>query len=202
MSTTSREFFERMYRTTQDPWSFASNDYEQYRYQTILGFVPPRRFSTAFEPGCSVGELTVRLAARCGHVTAIDIAEAAVETARQRCAGLDNVDVHQGSLLDDLPDTQFDLVVFSEIGYYFTKSQLAGLASSIAERVADGGRLLAVHWTGVSADHLLGGNDVHRILREHLPMQHNHQESHSSVEHDGFVLDVYTKLDPAVDDAT
>lgn len=191
MSTTSRDFFERMYSTTEDPWSFASSDYEQQRYATILGFVPPGKFHSVFEPGCSIGELTVQLAERCGFVTATDIAQAAIETARQRCSHLTNVDVHQGSLADDIPAGPFDLIVFSEIGYYFTKSQVVDLASALASRIAPGGRLLAVHWIGVSPDHLMSGESVHGILREHLPMEHLHHESHPSDSQDGFVLDLW-----------
>ena len=198
MNTTSREFFERMYRTTNDPWSFASREYEQKRYETILSFVPHGRFRRAFEPGCSIGELTARLATRCGFVTAIDIAEGAVESARERCRDLVNVDIHQGSVLDDMPSEHFDLVVFSEIGYYFTKSQLSELAAELAARIDDGGQLLAVHWTGVSADHILSGESVHHVLRKHLPMEHLHRAAHSSDEFDGFVLDIWGQV-PAID---
>ncbi len=157
MNTTSREFFERMYAETDDPWAFASNEYEQQRYATILGFVPHGRFRRAFEPGCSIGELTARLAGRCGFVTAIDVAEAAVDRARDRCGDLGNVDVHRGSLLDDMPQGPFDLVVFSEIGYYFVVAQLIELAHEIATRIEPRGQLIAVHWTGQSADHVLPG---------------------------------------------
>jgi SAM-dependent methyltransferase len=191
VNTTSREFFERMYRATKDPWAFGSSEYEQQRYATILNFVPEGTFRRVFEPGCSVGELTAQLAKRCGFVTAIDIADAAIQTARDRCRGFDNVDLHQGSLLDDIPTGPFDLVVFSEIGYYFAKSQLIDIGSTLASRIAPQGQLLAAHWTGVSPDHLLGGEDVHQILREHLPMEHVHTESHTADVGDGFVLDLW-----------
>jgi SAM-dependent methyltransferase len=197
MDTTSREFFERMYTATDDPWSFSSSEYERGRYDTILGFVPAGSFGRVFEPGCSIGELTVQLAQRCGFVTAIDIAEAAIETARERCREFDNVELRQGSLLDGIPSGPFDLVVFSEIGYYFSKSQLIEIGSALADHVEPGGQLLAVHWTGTSPDHLLGGDDVHDILREHLPMQHLHHESHASDSNDGFVLDVWHR--PPID---
>ncbi|MEO8264754.1 MAG: SAM-dependent methyltransferase [Ilumatobacteraceae bacterium] len=193
MSTTSREFSERRYSETEDPWSFASNEYEQQRYATILGFVPHGRFRRAFEPGCSVGELTARLAARCGFVTATDGADAAVEAARDRCSGLDNVDVHQGSLLDAMPRGPFDLIVFSEIGYNFVATQLIELAHELASRIEPRGQLIAVHWTGASPDHVLPGRVVHEILREHLPMEHLHHENHESDDRDGFVLDMWRR---------
>jgi SAM-dependent methyltransferase len=196
VSTTSRDFFERMYRASPDPWSFTSSDYERSRYARTLEFVPPGRFRNAFEPGCSIGELTAGLAERCGRVTAIDIAESAVETARERCRSLDNVDVRQGSLVDDLPPGPFDLVVFSEIGYYFTEARLVDLASDLAARLEEAGQLLAVHWTGVSADHVLSGRRVHELLREHLPMAHLHHEEQTWDDRDGFVLDVWRQSRP------
>jgi SAM-dependent methyltransferase len=191
MKSTSREFFEDMYRTTPDPWSFASSQYEQERYATTLEFVPPGRFSNVFEPGCSIGDLTAQLAERCGFVTAIDIAEAAVETARRRCEAFDNVDIHQGSLVDDVPAGPFDLVVLSEVAYYFASSRLVDLGAELASRIEPGGQLLAVHWIGESADHVLGGEVVHDLLLEHLPMDHVHHDLHRSQERDGFVLDLW-----------
>ena len=171
----------------------ASNDSERERYATILGFVPHGRFRRAFEPGCSIGELTARLAARCGFVTAIDIADAVVDVARDRCLGLDNVDVHQGSLLDNMPKGPFDLVVFSDVGYYFVPAQLIELAHEITSRIEPRGQLIAVHGTGASPDHVLPGRVVHEILREHLPMEHLHHENHEFDDRDGFVLDMWRR---------
>jgi trans-aconitate methyltransferase len=195
-NTTGRDFFEKMYRTTPDPWSFASSEYEQQRYATILDHVPIGRFHQAFEPGCSIGELTARLASRCGFVTAIDIAEAAIETARRQCGDVGNVDIYQGSLPDDLPQGPFDLVVFSELGYYFTEIELIDLALELVSRIEPGGELLAVHWTGVSPDHLLIGQQVHDVLREHLPMEHLVHETHPFDDCNGFLLDTWRAQTP------
>jgi len=182
-----------MYRTTVDPWSFATSPYELHRYEALVEHVPRGRFARAFEPGCSIGELTVRLAERCGFVTAIDIAENAVETARRRCEHLHNVDEHQCALPDDLPASTFDLVVFSEIGYYFDEPQLAELATSISSLIEPGGQLLAAHWTGQSADHVLHGTRVHEILHETVPMEHLRHEQHRSADYSGFIVDVWSR---------
>lgn len=171
----------------------ASNDCELERETTILGFVPHGRFRRVFEPGCSIGELTARLAARCGFVTAIDIADTAIDAARDRCSGLDNVDVHQGSLLDNMPQGPYDLVVFSEIGYSFVPAQLVEVAHEIASRIEPRGQLIAVHGTGASPDHVVPGRVVHEILREHLPMEHLHRENYEYDDRDGFVLDVWRR---------
>jgi SAM-dependent methyltransferase len=194
--TTSRDFFERMYDEHRDPWAFASSEYEQARYATILKFVPPRCFRHVFEPGCSIGELTARLARRCRFVTGIDIAEAAVATARQRCERFANVDVHQGRLPDDVPAGPFDLVVFSEIGYYFTESQLIDLLPALATRIETRGQLIAVHWTGESSDHVLSGRQVHDLLESNLQLDHLHGELHRWDDQNGFVLDIWRKAPP------
>jgi SAM-dependent methyltransferase len=196
MNTTSRDFFEHMYQRSPDPWSFTSSEYELERYARTLEFVPADCFRNVFEPGCSIGELTVGLAERCAHVTAIDIAESAVEMARDRCRSLGNVEVQQGSLADDMPVGPFDLVVFSEIGYYFAESELIGLGRRLASRIEDSGQLLAVHWTGVSSDHVLGGAHVHEILGEHLPMEPLHHEVNTWDDRDGFVLDIWRNPPP------
>jgi methylase of polypeptide subunit release factors len=126
-NTTSQEFFEAKYRENSDPWAFASNDYEQNRYSVILRALGSRRYRRAFEPGCSIGILTARLASICDHIDAIDISPTAVTRARHYCAHLDNVNIHCGSLPKDVPAGTFDLVILSEIGYYFGGQQLSGL---------------------------------------------------------------------------
>ena len=77
-NTTSQEFFEAKYRENNDPWAFASNAYEQKRYSEILRALDHRRYRRGFEPGCSIGVLTARLASICEHVDAIDISPTAV----------------------------------------------------------------------------------------------------------------------------
>ncbi|HEY1738686.1 MAG TPA: hypothetical protein VGI86_08255, partial [Acidimicrobiia bacterium] len=47
-STTSRAFFEAKYAHAADPWCFASNPYEQQRYQAIVAHVPFARYDRVF----------------------------------------------------------------------------------------------------------------------------------------------------------
>ena len=163
-NTTNQEFFEAKYRENNDPWAFASNAYEQNRYSEILHALDSRRYGRAFEPGCSIGILTARLASICEHVYAIDISPTAVRQARYRCAQLSNVSIGCGSLPKDVPTGTFDLIVLSEIGYYFDRQELFEVGSHIAGRLEPSGVLLAVHWLGHSEDHLIDGDSVHEIL--------------------------------------
>ena len=88
---TSREFFDEKYARDPDPWGFTSSPYELTRYATLLRALEGRRFRHAFEPGCSIGVLTDRLATLCTRVDALDISPRAIELARARCALHDNV---------------------------------------------------------------------------------------------------------------
>jgi trans-aconitate methyltransferase len=176
--STSRAFFEELYRTDSDPWRFTDDAYEQARYRHLLAHVPAGRYDTAFEPGCSIGVLTRQLADRCRRVIAIDIAEAAVAEARRRCADRPGVQLARGELPHDLPDEPVDLAVLSEIGYYLTEPVLVDLAHLIRDVLTPGGRVIAVHWTGESSDHVLHGRDVHRILDTHLGLNHRFGAEH------------------------
>ena len=137
--STSREFFEELYRTDPDPWRFSDDAYEQARYQHLLAHIPAGRYDTAFEPGCSIGVLTRQLADRCRRVIAIDIAEAAVAEARRRCVDQPGVELSRGELPGDLPGEPVDLVVLSEIGYYFTEPVLIDLARGSVTRSPQAG---------------------------------------------------------------
>jgi hypothetical protein len=64
--------FEAQYREHADPWDFARSPYEQRRYRLTAAMLPCHRYRRAFEPGCSVGELTAHLAPRCDAVLAME----------------------------------------------------------------------------------------------------------------------------------
>jgi SAM-dependent methyltransferase len=194
-STTSREFFDRKYRAAADPWAFASSAYELGRYRATMCALQHRRYARAFEPGCSVGVLTERLAAICDHVDAMDISPAAVEQARARCSHLPNIETTCGALPGFIPDGNFDLVVFSEVGYYFEEDALRGLARELVARICTSGVLLAVHWLGTSKDHLLTGDRVHEILGSTpgLVLEASQRNSIAGATPDGFRLDRWVR---------
>jgi trans-aconitate methyltransferase len=180
--------FEHRYRANPDPWNFAGSAYERGRYRATMDALPRPGYGMAYEPGCSVGELTAQLAEICERVVATDIAPSAVDSARRRCAALANVDIYCADAATHAPPGPFDLIVFSEIGYYFTAPRLRLLAASMAARLCPGGDLIAVHWRGYSRDHLLHGDVVHSELRSHLPLQWLSAERHP-----GFQIDAWRR---------
>lgn len=157
---TSPRFFEQLYRGKEDPWNFRRSPYERQRYQAILDVLDDRSYARAFEPGCSIGELTAGLAPCCERIDGIDLSPSAVNRARDRCGALPQVSVYQGALPDDIPDGTFDLIVFSEIGYYFSLPELTSIIERLWCSLRPGGRFVACHWLGHSADHVLHGLEV------------------------------------------
>ena len=71
-------FFEEVYQRAADPWDFAGSAYEQGRYDATMQALAGCCFRRAFEPGCSVGVLTERLARICVRVDAVDLSATAV----------------------------------------------------------------------------------------------------------------------------
>ena len=189
IDSSSAEFFERKYQQSADPWNFGGSAYELERYDMTMQALAGRRFRYGFEPGCSVGVLTERLARVCDRVDAVDLSATAVKAAQARCAGLENVRVRTGSLADPLSEAEFDLVVLSEIGYYFERRELERCGAALVEKLVPGGWMVGVHWLGHSKDHRLSGDEVHEVLRSLDGLKLEHSERHP-----GFRLDRWTRL--------
>lgn len=165
---TSAEFFERLYKKAGDPWNFRHSAYERERYEAIINGIVGRHYRSAFEPGCSIGELTALLAPLCDSLDAMDFSDSAVATASRRCKQYPQVQIRQGALPGDIPAQPFELIVFSEIGYYFDLPVLANIATRLWAQLEPGGVLIACHWLGHSSDHQLHGQVVHSVLRSVL----------------------------------
>ncbi len=160
--------FESAYQDNGDPWSFATSPYEQHKYDVTVASLPRPRYKRCFEPGCSIGALTGRLARRVDEVVAIDASATAVAAAMDRLRSLDNVSISVGSLPGQWPTGTFDLIVWSELGYYWDAAELPTIIEQAQVRLNPEGHFVAVHWLGHSSDHLLGGNDVHAVIGQAL----------------------------------
>jgi hypothetical protein len=127
-----------------------------------------------------VGVLTEALAGLCDALVARDLSATAVARARERTAGMTGVCVAVGSLADGLPPGSFDLIVLSEIGYYFTPAEWAALLERLITPLQPGTTVLASHWLGHSADHRMHGDEVHAILRSRADLRLTQQERHGT----------------------
>lgn len=170
--------FEARYRRDPDPWSFASSGYEQAKYARTVRALGGERFGRALELGCSIGVLTRQLAPVCAQLTAVDASATAVAAARERVAGLPHVRTGVAVLPEELPRGPWDLVVASEILYYFELPLLAELLDAVETALVPGGTLLAVHYTGPAPDHRLTAEAVHDCLRHRAALTPVHEAGH------------------------
>ena len=191
MNPCSRTFFEQKYQQSSDPWRFATSPYELGRYATILSSLAHDRYQRCFEPGCSIGVLTEGLSSLCGQVEAIEISPAAAALARDRCAARPNVTVHCAGLADYAP-ASFDLLVLSEVGYYFSAPELQGILRRCVRNLKIHGTMLASHWLGSSSDHVLDGDAVHETIASTPGIRLEH-----SIRYDGFRLDRWKRIGQA-----
>lgn len=139
-------YFDGMYAAAADPWGFEERWYERRKYAISLAMLPRERYRAAFEPGCSIGVFTRMLAPRCGTLLACDLAAAAVQAAASRTADLPQVRAEQRDIPGQWPSGRFDLIVLSEILYYFGDHDLEQVLKRAAASLEPDGTLLAAHW--------------------------------------------------------
>ncbi len=161
-------YFDALYAESADPWELASRWYERRKYAITMALLPPReRYRHAFEPGCSIGVLTEQLSARCDHVTAVDVADAALAhaDARLRASGsCDDITLLNRSFDTEWPATDFDLVVISEVGYYFDAATLQETLAREIPRLQPCATILSAHWRHPVSDYPLSGDAVTAIV--------------------------------------
>lgn len=91
-------YFQQMYAADPDPWSSESRWYDHRKHA-----LPRDRYRSAFEPGCSTGTLTGRLAPRRAALLAVDAVGSAVATAAHRLPAEPHVTVAQARMPYDWP---------------------------------------------------------------------------------------------------
>ena len=183
-NTLPPEYFDHVYQANRDPWNFETSPYERAKYAATLAALPRAHYSEAFEIGCSLGVLTAQLAPRCGHLLAVDVSEAALAQARARCAGLPQVEIKLLRVPDEFPAQQFDLILLSEVGYYWSPADLARAAGLLIAGLKPAGQLLLVHWTPPVHDYPLTGDAVHQLFLEKAlpggPLRHLGGQRHET----------------------
>lgn len=182
-------YFDDVYTANADPWGFEHKPYEQAKYADTVMSLPRLFYESAFEVGCSLGVLTARLAPRCGSLLAVDGSQKPLARARELCQGLGNVQIAQMQVPDEFPALLFDLVVLSEVGYYWSPADMALAQGKILEHLQIGGHLMLVHWTPWVHDYPLTGDEVHEsfLALPGLRWLHGHRK-------DTYRLDVLERV--------
>jgi SAM-dependent methyltransferase len=160
-------YFDDKYADAADPWQLEERWYERRKYAITLALLPHPRYRHAFEPGCSIGVLTEHLTRRCDHVTATDVATAALDAAHRRlveAGSRERVTLIHSSLDEPWPATQFDLVVLSEIGYYLGAAELRNVLDREVAGLARGTVVIAAHWRHRVDDYPITGDRANDII--------------------------------------
>jgi SAM-dependent methyltransferase len=164
--------FEAAYQESEDPWASASPRYryQALKYDRLVALLPHKQFKHALDLGCGLGLLSQRLVPYADQVLGMDIAPTAIELARQRAKGLDNVAFEHGDVMN-LPETlngRFDLVVVADLLYYLSpldESVLRSVVNRIAELLAPGGVcLLANHFFFAADPDSKVSRSIHRAF--------------------------------------
>jgi SAM-dependent methyltransferase len=157
-------FFEALYAADADPWKFATSEYEANKYAATIAALPRPRYQSAFEIGGAIGVLTQQLAQRCDALLSVDVCQVAQEQAIQRCQHLPQVRFELMCVPQQFPDRLFDLILVSEVGYYWCWEDLQLAQREILEHLQPGGQLLLVHWTVDAKVLPLTGDQVHEAF--------------------------------------
>ncbi len=179
-NTLTPDYFDKVYAANADPWGFETSAYERAKYADTLACLPRPRYDNAFEIGCSLGVLTALLAPRCGRLLAADGSEAPLGRARERCAGLAHVQIAQRQVPEQFPDDLFDLILVSEVGYYWSPEDFRAAQAAILAHLSPGGHLALVHWTPPVHDYPLTGDEVHDAFLALPGLTHLHGHRHET----------------------
>lgn len=156
-----------MYAESADPWQLESRWYERRKYAITLALLPYPRYRHAFEPGCSIGVLTERLAQRCDRVTSTDVSTAALDATHGRLVDRGSrecVTLLHRSLDEPWPPAGFDLVVLSEVCYYLDPPVLRAVLDREVPGLASGATVIASHWRHRVPDYPMTGDHANDVI--------------------------------------
>ena len=156
--------FDALYRGNPDPWAFRSSAYEHAKYSATLAALPRHRYRVGIEVGCSIGELTRRLAPRCDFVLGVDVSAVAIEEAKRQHGERPDIAFIVAELPGFWPGIRADLIVLSELLYFLHIAEIGQLAEQVAEHWIDGGDCLLVNYLGPTDTTVDGDEAADRFI--------------------------------------
>jgi SAM-dependent methyltransferase len=184
------EYFEALYQTDPDPWKFATSEYEAEKYATTVAALPQTHYRSAFEIGGSIGVLTQKLALFCDSILSVDVSALAQQQAVQRCQQLPHVRFQLLNFPHQYPREKFDLILVSEVGYYWCPQDLQAAQQRILDLLEPDAHVLLVHWLPRSPDYPLTGDEVHDSFLELVP---NHLQHLQAQRYAKYRLDLFQR---------
>jgi len=183
-------YFDALYQTNPDPWSFETSEYEANKYAATIAALPTR-YKSALEIGGSIGVLTQKLAQVCDSLLSTDISKLAQDRAIKRCQNLLQVRFELMNFPHEYPQEKFDLILVSEVGYYWCEVDLQTAQHRIFELLEPSGHLLLVHWLQPTPDYPLTGDRVHDSFLNFMPASLQHLTSQRNT---NYRLDLFERI--------
>ena len=165
--STPSSVFDEIFRDNPDPWDYTTKFYEITKFRATIQALPKVQFKNAFEIACAIGVITENLAPKCDRLLSVDCSELGLVEARKRCSHLPQVRFEQMQLPQQFPTEKFDLILFSEVGFFFTMPDLLETKQKIIDALLPGGYLLMVHFRSKAAPYFIqDGETVHNTFVE------------------------------------
>jgi SAM-dependent methyltransferase len=184
-------YFEELYQADPDPWKFATSEYEAQKYAATIAVLPKLHYLSVLEIGGSIGVLTKKLAQYSNSVLSIDVSKTAQDRAIEYCKQFPQIQFQLMNFPSQHPTGKFDLILVSEVGYYWCPKDLQIAKERIFEILESKGNLLLVHWLPKTPNYPLTGDEVHDEFMKFMPNQMHHLVSQRN---DKYRLDLFEKI--------
>ncbi|MBO0879346.1 MAG: class I SAM-dependent methyltransferase [Mycobacterium sp.] len=181
-----RAYFEYLYACSKDPWDYETRDYECTKYERTIETLNGRKFERALDVGCSIGVLTRMIAQRCYELVAVDASALAVQRAQKSLSDVSNVILRRLTLPEQMPQGPFDLILCSEVLYYWNRDLLLCALRDFEAALAPGGVLLIVHGRFESRTCPVTGDEVHDLITDNCTLEHTFSVTESKYRMDRF----------------
>ena len=153
--------------TRRIPWQLADPLVRAAQVRDHHGDAALRRYRHAFEPGCSVGVLTELLTERCDHVTAVDVADAALRHCDRGFGSADRRHrVTLAPVVDRRPWPAGRSTWWCSLRWPTTSAprRCATVLDRECAPLAPGATVVAAHWRHAVADYPLTGDVATEII--------------------------------------
>ena len=152
MTAVAKTHLHALYAAGDDPWDFRTSAYEQQKFNATVAALARQNYASGLEIGCGNGELARHIAPRCASYTGVDAVGKALHAARRA--------VPKGRFVHaffpcELPGGPHDLIILSEVLYFFDRPSILMLGQQITRRWREA-EIVVVTWLGPSGNLLEG----------------------------------------------
>jgi SAM-dependent methyltransferase len=160
--------FEKKFRAEIDPWDYTHSRFEHFKRLNLLRACGPVKHGRVLELGCAIGETSRRLGRISLRLLAIDGSPTALAEAVRRNPHSPHISFRYAILPGQMPRSQFDLIVVSELAYYLRQHQQKALADRMVWALAPGGMAVILNHRRPFNDAAVLPELAHRQLRHRL----------------------------------